>query len=121
MHLQVGREEGWGAVLNESMNSCLAVVANKFIGASPFLIEDGKNGYLYESLEELCKRVEELIIDKNKRIELSKNAYETIAKTWNSEVATKNLIKMFENRLEGKDTPIEFGPASKAFPILEEI
>lgn len=114
-----GREEGWGAVLNESMNSCLAVVANKNAGAVPFLINDGENGYTYETLEEFCTKIEKLVLDEKLRIEFSKNAYDTIAKTWNSKVATQNLISMLENRLEGKDTPIEFGPASKAFPISE--
>ena len=35
--------EGWGAVLNESMNSACAVVASHAIGSVPFLLKDGEN------------------------------------------------------------------------------
>ena len=41
--------EGWGAVLNESMNSGCAVVASHAIGSVPFLIKDGVNGLIYEN------------------------------------------------------------------------
>jgi glycosyltransferase involved in cell wall biosynthesis len=43
------RQEGWGAVLNESMNSGCAVVASHAIGSTPFLISDGQNGLIYQS------------------------------------------------------------------------
>ena len=41
-----GREEGWGAVLNEAMNSGCAVLASREAGASPYLVHDGVNGFL---------------------------------------------------------------------------
>lgn len=37
--------EGWGAVLNEAMNSCMAVVADCGIGAAPFLLKPGKTAW----------------------------------------------------------------------------
>jgi len=40
--------EGWGAVLNESMNSGCAVVASHAIGSVPFLMKDGENGLIYK-------------------------------------------------------------------------
>ena len=40
--------EGWGAVLNESLNSGCAVVVSHAVGAAPYLIDDGQNGMLYE-------------------------------------------------------------------------
>ncbi len=43
------RKEGWGAVLNEAMNSGCAVIANKLIGSVPYLIEHEKNGFIYDS------------------------------------------------------------------------
>ena len=42
------QNEGWGAVLNESMNSGCAVVANRIIGSVPFLMEHGVNGLIYD-------------------------------------------------------------------------
>ncbi len=44
------RFEGWGAVLNEAMNSQCAIVACNRIGSVPFLIEDGVNGFTFLSL-----------------------------------------------------------------------
>ena len=43
------REEGWGAVLNEAMNSACAVVASDAAGSTNFLVVDGENGFLYKS------------------------------------------------------------------------
>ena len=43
------RNEGWGAVLNEAMNSGCAVVASDAIGAVPFLIKSSENGMVYQS------------------------------------------------------------------------
>ena len=42
------QNEGWGAVLNEAMNSGCAVVANETIGSVPFLMKKGKKrrGYI---------------------------------------------------------------------------
>ena len=45
--------EGWGAVLNESMNSGCAVVASHAIGSVPFLIKNGENGLIYENGNQL--------------------------------------------------------------------
>ena len=52
------RREGWGAVLNEAMNSGCAVIASHEIGSVPFLIDDNKNGLIYEngSEEELYNK-----------------------------------------------------------------
>jgi glycosyltransferase involved in cell wall biosynthesis len=41
--------EGWGAVLNEAMNSACAVVTSHAIGATPFLVQNCQNGLIYES------------------------------------------------------------------------
>lgn len=41
--------EGWGAVLNESMSSGCAVVASHATGSVPFMIQDGKNGLIYRN------------------------------------------------------------------------
>ena len=43
------RKEGWGAVVNEAMNSGCAVVADAMIGAVPYLIHPEENGYAYET------------------------------------------------------------------------
>lgn len=111
--LTSGRQEGFGVVIIEAMNGGCAVVANKNIGSVPFLISNEENGLEYSNFHELYKKVCNVLEDKEKRRKLSINAYNTVIKTWNSKNATKNLIKLFEERLKGQEANIKEGPASK--------
>lgn len=113
------QNEGWGAVLNESMNSACAVVANKKIGSVPYLIKHNVNGLCYNTKNEFFHQVEKLIRDKSFRIEISKNAYLTIKNTWNAEIAASNLLKLYEslNSNVGIER-IKEGPCSKDIDYL---
>lgn len=106
--------EGWGAVLNESMNSGCFVLAPKQVGAAPYLISDGENGLIFNcrSDVELSKKVADAIKDEKKRKWLAHNAYETIKNTWNAKVAADRLLKFMEDP-EHKIPPYEDGPMSK--------
>ncbi len=99
------RNEGWGAVLNESMNSGCAVVASDAIGAVPFLINDGVNGMIYHDGKtiELCKKVEWLLSHEEERNEMGKMAYLTLTESWNAKIAAERLIKLSSELLEGND------------------
>lgn len=112
------RNEGWGAVLNESMNSACAVVASHAIGSVPFLIKDGENGLVYESgnTEMLYKKVRFLLDNPETQRKLGKQAYQTIATEWNAEVAAKRLIELSKHILQGEKHPnlYESGPCSRA-------
>ena len=96
------RNEGWGAVLNESMNSACAVVASRAIGSVPFLVEDGVNGDIYEdgNTDDLYRKVKALLDDPARRVQKSKNAYTTITEEWNAEVAAERFVALF-NELQG--------------------
>lgn len=107
------RNEGWGAVLNEAMNSGCGVVANRDIGSAPFLIEDGKNGFAYSDVDELYERVKELILSKDLREKMGINAYSTITNTWNARVACERLIRLIEN-IENETFAYDDGPCSPA-------
>lgn len=98
------RNEGWGAVLNESMNSACVPVANREIGSAPFLIENGKNGYLYSDIDELYEKVKYLLDHPQERMEMARCAYDTIVKEWNAEVAAERLINAIEYFLGITDT-----------------
>lgn len=93
------RQEGWGAVANEAMNSGCALVANHMIGAAPYLVRPGYNGYLYEDGREqmLLETVEKLVINQDLCKELGRHAYETITGVWNAENAAKSLLELIEN------------------------
>ena len=106
--------EGWGAVLNEAMNNGCAVIASKRPGATPYLINHHKNGFLYKNDKELCLLTEELYNDKEKRNKLGTEAYGTLIEYWNCKNAVNNLFKQIEsiNYNNTIDCSIKNGPAS---------
>lgn len=113
--------EGWGAVVNESMNSGCAVVACRGVGAAPFLIENGKNGLLFEVGDpaELAAQTRFLLEHPRQRQQLGEEAYRTIAETWNSSCAARRLIALSQDLLDGKKPVLpESGPCSPA-PIID--
>lgn len=110
------RNEGWGAVLNESMNSGCAVVANKDIGSVPFLIKENVNGFVYKdkNIDDLYHKVKQLIDNKDTREKISKEAYNTIVNKWNAENAAIKLIQLCRDLIKtGTSKRFEDGPCSK--------
>ena len=111
------RKEGWGAVLNEAMNSGCAVVASSAIGSVPFLIKDGENGLIYRDgdINDLYKKVKYLIDNKENAAEMSKKAYQTLEGVWNAETAAERFMQLV-NAIKTGDTDNLFndGPCSKA-------
>jgi len=110
------QNEGWGATLNESMNSACAVVAGHMIGSVPFLMRDNDNGLIFKSKDwsDLGEKVKYLVSNPKERERLGRNAYKTITETWSPKVAGDNLVKLYKALLSGKETPINEGPCSKA-------
>lgn len=112
------RNEGWGAVLNESMNSACAVVASHAIGAVPFLVDDKENGLIYRDgdTEDLYKKIKYLLDNPEERKKISKNAYLTMVNEWNAENAAKKFVTLAESVLSGEKTIdlFESGVCSKA-------
>lgn len=112
--------EGWGAVVNEAMNSACAVVSSHAAGVTPFLIQNGENGYIYQSgnVEELYQRIKYLLDHKEEQRRTGKNAYRTITERWSPAVAAKRFVELAEAILDGKTVAFGDGPASPA-PILK--
>lgn len=112
------RNEGWGAVLNESMNSGCAVVASHAIGSVPFLLKDGQNGLIYKDgdEEDLYRKVKRLLDNQILCYEYGKQAYKTMNELWNAKTAAECFINLAEHILAGeKRTNLyESGPCSKA-------
>ena len=106
-------QEGWGAVINESMNAGCAIVANKKMGSIPFLIKNNENGLIYTSYKELENKVKSLIDDKELRDKLGINAYKYITEKWTSSIAANNIIELFDSIINKKEYKITEGPASK--------
>lgn len=112
------RQEGWGAVLNEAMNSGCAVVASHLIGSVPFLINDGANGLIYKSgnVDMLYQKVKWLLDNPTEQVSIGIEAYHTIVNEWNAEVAAKRFVNLTEHILSGDKYPdlYKSGPCSKA-------
>lgn len=108
------KKEGWGAVVNEAMNSGCCVFANKQVGSAPFLINDGENGFIYSDEDELYKKTVSVISDKSKINEIGKNAYKTVSENWAYEIAAERLLSLADALNNGRQTPFADGPCSKA-------
>ena len=92
------RQEGWGAVANEAMNSGCALVADHMIGAVPYLVKNGENGLIYRDgkSQQLFSLAESLVTDRAFCRRLGRNAYRTITETWNAENAAKRLTELID-------------------------
>ena len=111
--------EGWGAVVNEGMNSGCVEVVNEQVGAAPYLIRHGENGLVYP--KDRYGKMEALVLDLfenwETRRRMGRAAYETIRDVWNAEYAAKELLRFAEGLLRGEIVPGKEGPLTAA-PIL---
>lgn len=116
------RKEGWGAVLNEAMNSGCAVAANHLPGAVPYLIQNGENGLIYRNgkTDMLFAQAEELVRDEGLRRRMGKAAYETITQIWNAENAAERLLGLIERLPDSKTEEMSSLCPCMPAPILEE-
>lgn len=118
------RNEGWGAVLNEAMNSGCAVVASHAVGSVPFLIHHKENGLIYRDgdTDMLCSRIQWLLERPAARKAMGKHAYDTLREEWNPEMAASRFVSLSRAILNGERRPRLFdsGVCSQAEPIPEE-
>ncbi|MBO5042297.1 MAG: glycosyltransferase [Clostridia bacterium] len=112
------RKEGWGAVLNEAMNSACAVIASTEAGSTPYLIRQGENGLTYSSckVDELLENVKYLLKHPEEQARLGQAAYETITTEWNADIAAERLVALATRILNGEKYPDLYseGPCSRA-------
>lgn len=116
------RKEGWGAVLNESMNSGCAVIASHRIGSVPYLVKNGENGIIYRSgdINSLYSKVKFLLDNPERQKSLGKRAYYAITDLWNAQTAAERLMVMTEEIQDhGFCDLYEDGPCSRADLITD--
>lgn len=118
------RQEGWGAVLNEAMNSGCAVVASHEAGSTPYLVKNKENGLIYKSgdTDMLFKKLKYLLDHPGEQKTLGEAAYHTIVEEWNAEIAAERFLKLIESVLSGDKYPdlYESGPCSRAEVLREK-
>lgn len=114
-------QEGWGAVINEAMNSRCAIIASHAMGAVPYLIKNKDNGLIYNSssVASLLECVDYLIEDTDRIPVLGEAAYQSIKNKWNAEKAVDNLMKLYESIIFQNEADIT-GPCEKAPHIREK-
>ena len=112
------RQEGWGAVLNEAMNSKCAVIVSDAAGAAPTLVRHRENGLIYPAcnVQALSEALRQLLDDPDEQRRLGENAYQTIAHQWNPDNAARRLVRLFEAVVSGEEAPAPFdsGVCAKA-------
>jgi glycosyltransferase involved in cell wall biosynthesis len=111
--------EGWGAVINEGMNSGCVEVVNAQVGAAPYLIKQGINGLVYpdDRYDKLEDTVLDLVEHWNDRKQMGRAAYETIRDCWNAQHAAEELLRFAHGLDKGEIIPAGEGPLSVAKPI----
>lgn len=113
-------QEGWGAVLNESMNSGCAVVASHAIGSVPYLLQNGENGFIYKSgdLDGMEALVSQLLKHPEMQRPLGEKACQTISLTWNAETAAERFLKLASDlAASGISTRYASGPCCPAVKL----
>ena len=112
--------EGWGAVVNESMNSGCALIAGHGIGAVPYLLKDGENGYVYRTGDEkeFIREGVRLVKDRENIEKFGRASYKRIAEEWNDKVAAERLYALCEGIVSGNIVSPPSGPCSVA-PVMK--
>ena len=113
--------EGWGAVLNEAMDSGCACVASHAAGSTGFLIRHRENGLIYRNgdFEDFHEKVVMLMNDDGFREKIAGNAYDTIRKLWNGKEAAERFLELYRCIQRKGSTPFQDGPCSVASPVSQ--
>ncbi len=88
--------EGWGAVVNEAMNSACAMVVSHAVGSAAYLIKNGENGYIYKfaDVDELTEKLTTLVTNRSLREKFGREAFKTITELWTADVAAERFIAL---------------------------
>ena len=101
------RGEGWGAVLNEAMNSGCTAIASHAIGSVPYLIKAKENGLIYRDgdLDDLYAKTKWALEHPDACKAMGKQAYLTMKNDWNADVAAERLLALAQAILNGDKHP----------------
>ena len=107
--------EGWGAVVNEAMNSACAIIACVEAGSVPYLVDDecGKVFHKWD-ISALFSFCEGMLLDLDLTTMMGIASYNKIINIWNGEIAAKRLMKMIKAIQLSNTLIFENGPCSPA-------
>lgn len=112
VYVSASRTEAFARVLLEAGAAGRAVVASRVDG-TPFLIQDGVNGLLFESenVADLARKLDRLLSDASLRRTLGENGRRIVMEKYSEKEYARKMITMFYQVL-GREPPAEFSPAA---------
>lgn len=122
------RNEGWGAVANESMANGCVLVASDAIGSTPYLIKDGITGLSFrssrtsrsfdnpdkEALDSLYNKVKWLLDNPVELANIRNRSIKQMQELYNPRTAAERLLTLIDCLQKGSETSFTDGPCSKA-------
>lgn len=122
------RNEGWGAVANESMACGCALVAADAIGSTPYLINDGVTGLTFRSsrtscsfdnpdkkaLDSLYEKVKWLLDNPAEIVKIRNHSVKQMQELYNPRTAAERLLTLIDCLQKGSETGFTDGPCSIA-------
>lgn len=122
------RNEGWGAVANESMANGCVLVASDAIGSTPYLIKDGITGLSFrssrtsrsfnnpdkEALDSLYEKVKWLLDNPVELANIRNRSIKQMQELYNPRTAAERLLTLIDCLQKGSEPGFTDGPCSKA-------
>lgn len=109
--------EGWGAVLNEAMNSMCVPIVSHACGSSLFLVQHEGNGFVYRygNLKEAVQYIRQLLANNEVKCRMAEKAYWTMINEWNANSAVDRLLALSDILIK-KERVLQYtnGPCSPA-------
>jgi glycosyltransferase involved in cell wall biosynthesis len=92
--------EQWGLVVNEAMASGLPVLVSNRCGCAPDLVEEGRNGFLFDpyDVSGLADAMYSMAAERTDRVEMGLASQEIIAQ-WSPQNFAENLARAAERAL----------------------
>lgn len=109
------RGEGWGAVANEAMSEGCVLIGASEIGAVPFLVRNGENGFIFKdkNIDSLFDVVLKAISCDKELEKISYKGYLTIKENWSPQTAAQSLLSLIDGLKNENYNPIASGPCSR--------
>jgi len=98
LYINTSRYEGFCLSLIEAMSQGLVPIVFPF-GVAPEIINNGKNGYIVHSINEMFSKINKIKSNVSKRKEMAENAIQT-AEQFNSSNMIKQYIKLYESLIK---------------------
>lgn len=100
--LHTSREESFGNNLIEAMAYGVPVMGGEMAGAVPWVLDYGKAGVLVdiENADDVAMAIEELLVNKNRYLELSQKGFLNVQTRFELDVVSKQYIEEYKRQIK---------------------